>query len=63
LASDTPVTAVNRGVVTMAYRPPTDCEALELADRAVGDAFGLTPEFVQFIRHDADRLRTAGRSL
>jgi hypothetical protein len=63
LASEAPVTAVNRGVVTVAYRPATNCEALDLADRAAGEAFGLTPEFVQFIRHDADRLRTAGRSL
>lgn len=62
VACENPVTAVNRGVATTAYRPTTDCDALEAVDRAVGEAFGLAPEFVQFVRHDADRLRIAGRS-
>jgi hypothetical protein len=61
-ARENPVTAVNRGVATTAYRPTTDCDALEVVDHAVGEAFGLASEFVQFVRHDADRLRIAGRS-
>lgn len=62
LACENPVTAVNKGIATVAYRPTTDCGALERLDHAVGGAFGLAPEFVQFVRDDANRLRIAGRS-
>jgi hypothetical protein len=58
-----PVTAVNKGIATTAYRPDADCEVLALADNALGRAFGLGPEFVHLVRHDAERLRTAGRTI
>jgi N-6 DNA Methylase len=61
-AQATPITSVNRGVVTVAYTPTADHEALDTADREVGVAFGLNPEFVRFVRDDAVRLRSAGRS-
>lgn len=56
-----PIVAVNRGVRTVSYRPPPRDAALDAADLAVGIAFGLSREFVRFVRQDADRLRTAGR--
>ncbi len=61
-AQDTPVASVNRGVLTVAYTPATDHEALDVADREVCAAFGLSPTFVRFVRDDAARLRSAGRA-
>jgi hypothetical protein len=62
-ARDTPVAAVNKGVATVAYRAAADSDAQALVDRAVGEALGLAPEFVQFTRNDAARLRIAGRAV
>lgn len=56
-----PVSATNRGVETLAFRPAEGCPALASLDQAVADAFSLPAEFVRFVRDDAVRLRVAGR--
>lgn len=55
------VTAVNKGVRTIAYKTAEDSLALARADDAVGRVYGLPPEFVRLTRDDARRLRVAGR--
>jgi hypothetical protein len=61
VALESPVVAVNRGVRTVAYVPPSDSPALDLADRCVAALFQLDSEFVRLAQEDAVRLRVAGR--
>jgi hypothetical protein len=61
-AREAPKVAVNKGVTTAGYSPAADSDALEMVDLAVGDALGLTTDFLRFARDDADRLRLAGRT-
>lgn len=56
-----PITSVNKGVVTVAYTPAADHEAVAAVDFELGAAFGLGARFVRFVREDAARLREAGR--
>jgi hypothetical protein len=58
-----PIAAVNKGTRTVAYRSAANPAALEALDRAVGQAFDLSPAFVRFTRDEAARLAAAGRKV